>query len=125
MSSPRTRSPHTPDDQDVDQPMIDLAGTPGILERGKVLDQFLHRHRHSPFVDEWRTVTPRYTIKSRQPISCVAPGSLRRSDRLAKYNQLLRLKRAWGATAALPVRPAVDAHSRTPSDTHRPSATAA
>jgi hypothetical protein len=39
--------------------MIDLARTPRILERGKVLDQFLDRHRHSPFVDKGRTVTPR------------------------------------------------------------------
>jgi hypothetical protein len=37
--------------------MIDLAGTPGILERGKMLDQFLDRHRHSPFIDKERTVT--------------------------------------------------------------------
>jgi hypothetical protein len=29
----------------------------------------------SPFVDKGRTVTPRYTVKSRQPISCVAPGT--------------------------------------------------
>jgi hypothetical protein len=39
-----------------------------------MLDQFLDRHRHSPFVDEGRTVTPGYTVKSQQPISCVAPG---------------------------------------------------
>jgi hypothetical protein len=39
------------DNQDVDQPMIDLAGTLWILELGKVLYQFLDRHRHSPFVD--------------------------------------------------------------------------
>jgi acyl-CoA reductase-like NAD-dependent aldehyde dehydrogenase len=39
-----------------------------------VLDQFLDRHRHSPFVDKGRTVTPHYTVKSRQPISCVAPA---------------------------------------------------
>jgi hypothetical protein len=39
-----------------------------------VLDQLLNRHRRPPFVDEGRTVTPRYTVKSHQPISCVAPG---------------------------------------------------
>src|SRR4051794_20166462 len=38
-----------------------------------MLDQFLDRHRHPPFVDEGRTVTPGYTVKSQQPISCVAP----------------------------------------------------
>src|SRR3954463_2885655 len=56
--------------------MIDLAGTSGILKRGKVLDQFLDRHRHPPFVDKGRTVTPDYTVKSQQPISCVAPAGL-------------------------------------------------
>src|SRR4051812_45083066 len=54
--------------------MINLAGTPRILKRRKVLDQLLNRHRRPPFVDEGRTVTPRYTVKSHQPISCVAPG---------------------------------------------------
>src|SRR3954452_20114829 len=62
------------DHQDIDQPMINLAGTPRILKRRKVLDQLLNRHRRPPFVDEGRTVTPRYTVKSHQPISCVAPG---------------------------------------------------
>src|SRR3954470_13503837 len=38
-----------------------------------MLDQILNRHRRPPFVDKGRTVTPRYTVKSRQPISCVAP----------------------------------------------------
>src|SRR4051794_5592793 len=55
--------------------MINLAGTPRILKRRKVLDQLLNRHRRPPFVDEGRTVTPRYTVKSHQPISSVAPGS--------------------------------------------------
>src|SRR4051794_9253191 len=54
--------------------MINLAGTPRILKRRKVLDQLLNRHRRPPFVDEGRTVTPRYTVKSHQPISCVAPA---------------------------------------------------
>src|SRR4051812_31519473 len=54
--------------------MINLAGTPRILKRRKVLDQLLNRHRRPPFVDEGRTETPRYTVKSHQPISCVAPG---------------------------------------------------
>jgi hypothetical protein len=31
------------DNQDVDQPMIDLAGTLWILERGKVLDRLFCR----------------------------------------------------------------------------------
>src|SRR4051812_46313033 len=62
------------DHQDIDQPMINLAGTPRILKRRNVLDQLLNRHRRPPFVDEGRTVTPRYTVKSHQPISCVAPG---------------------------------------------------
>src|SRR5215210_1855842 len=62
------------DHQDIDQPMINLAGTPRILKRRKVLDQLLNRHRRPPFVDEGRTVTPRYTVKSHQPISCVAPA---------------------------------------------------
>ena len=63
------------DNQDVDQPMIDLAGTLWILELGKVLYQFLDRHRHSPFVDEGRTGTPRYTVKFRPSISCVTSGA--------------------------------------------------
>jgi hypothetical protein len=42
------------DNQDVDQPMIDLAGTLWILERGKVLDRLFYRHCHSPLIDEGR-----------------------------------------------------------------------
>src|SRR4051812_2592672 len=59
--------------------MINLAGTPRILKRRKVLDQLLNRHRRPPFVDEGRTVTPRYTVKSHQPISCVAPANAPKS----------------------------------------------
>jgi hypothetical protein len=35
-----------------------LASTSRIFERGKMLNQFLHRHHHPPFVDEGRTSTP-------------------------------------------------------------------
>src|SRR3954465_14593787 len=68
------------DDQDVDQPMLDLAGTPRILKRRKVLDQLLNRHRRPPFVDQRITGTAHQTVKSNLPFSCVAPG--RPPDRL-------------------------------------------
>jgi hypothetical protein len=45
------------DDQDVDQSLITLGGTPGIFERGKMLDQLLDRHRHSPFLDKHSAVS--------------------------------------------------------------------
>src|SRR3954466_15099735 len=87
------------DHQDVDQPMLDLARTPRILKRRKVLDQLLNRHRRPPFVDEGRTVTPRYTVKSHQPISCVAPGAERPSPSLrsvydSRWSDRIRPKQA-------------------------------
>src|SRR4051794_10133232 len=65
------------DHQDVDQPMLDLAGTPRILKRRKVLDQLLNRHRRPPFVDEGRTGTAHQTVKANLPFSCVASGVAR------------------------------------------------
>jgi hypothetical protein len=56
--------------------MLDLASAARILERGKVLNQFLDRHCRPPFVDEGRTSTPRQTVKSHLPISCVAPDGI-------------------------------------------------
>src|SRR3954454_17773126 len=55
------------DHQDIDQPIIDrdiiiLAEGLRILKRRKVLIDLLNRYRHAPFVDEVRTVTPRYTV---------------------------------------------------------------
>jgi len=44
----------------------------------------------------------------------IKTGSLSRSDRLAKYNQLLRIERDLGASARFPGRSAVKAHSRAP-----------
>jgi hypothetical protein len=38
-----------------------------------VLNQFLDRHRRPPFVVEGTTGTARQTVRSRPPISCVAP----------------------------------------------------
>jgi enolase len=42
----------------------------------------------------------------------IKTGSLSRSDRLAKYNQLLRIERDLGASARFPGRSAVKVHSR-------------
>src|SRR4051812_41257936 len=107
------------DHQDIDQPMINLAGTPRILKRRKVLDQLLNRHRRPPFVDEGRTVTPRYTVKSHQPISCVAPGvapsSLARirgrwADHLQSYTlggDVVRRGRAMPSEQHEPYDPAI------------------
>src|SRR4051812_23701566 len=62
-------------DQDVDQPMFDLARTPRILKRRKVLDQLLNRHRCPPFVDEGITGTAHQTVRADLTFSCVAPGA--------------------------------------------------
>ena len=65
------------DNQDVDQPMIDLAGTLWILERGKVLDRLFYRHCHSPLIDEGRAGMAHQTVRSRRPVSCVLPAAFR------------------------------------------------
>src|SRR3954454_23560655 len=62
------------DDQDIDQAMFDLARTPRIFDRCKVLDQLLHRHRRPPFVAEEITGTACQAVRSCSPFSCVAPG---------------------------------------------------
>ena len=55
------------DNQDVDQPMIDLAGTLWILERGKVLDRLFCRPHYSPFVNEGKAGMAHQTVKSVSP----------------------------------------------------------
>jgi hypothetical protein len=55
-------------------PMLDLASTVRIVERGKVLNQFLDRHRHPPFVDEGTTGMP---VRPSNPASPFHASSLR------------------------------------------------
>src|SRR4051794_40034689 len=81
--------------------MIDLAGTPWILERRKVFDQLLNRHRRPPFVDEGRTGTTHQTVRANLPFSCVAPAD----DPCMNFTQLWLPSPSTAPPALRPSRP--------------------